>query len=499
MASTKSPHGVDTKVVAYENFMGLDTSRDRVNQDTQQEQHLSLIENATCDWRGQIVRDPSASFKEGMNKVKHVRHFGENELAWAEQTGAGIDLTTSRDHTKAGVYPTNATVTSTIFNQQAHFFVRALPAHFYDGVLWKVNSSPALATLNPQFATTVQRRLAVAGIAGKETQVHLSRVDNGQIFPDDEDPDSTDVLRAGFIDVGNQIGSADKITGLSSFEQDKLVIFTADRALIYGIDPSILLWQIDTRTNIHIGCISHNTIVSAGTDVLFCSRSGVHSIQRSTENGSLVFSSSMSDKIDLLYREYFASVEDPQSIAAVWDQDEAQYHIFFPQPGDTNIKRLTLSTNPEGEAPVPKWSTGNFLNSRCGSFLSGQLALGTPGGVYTVNKTESTEGYTPDLSILTPILWHGDLIGTKQTPSLILQPHGQSVVTISATDDLGRDLGSITFEVDDTDDNRFFGVPISSQYERKWETRYRGAQYKIVSDGGSGTFRITGFAVVIRK
>ena len=303
MASTKSPHGVDTKVVAYENFMGLDTSRDRVNQDTQQEQHLSLIENATCDWRGQIVRDPSASFKEGMNKVKHVRHFGENELAWAEQTGAGIDLTTSRDHTKAGVYPTNATVTSTIFNQQAHFFVRALPAHFYDGVLWKVNSSPALATLNPQFATTVQRRLAVAGIAGKETQVHLSRVDNGQIFPDDEDPDSTDVLRAGFIDVGNQIGSADKITGLSSFEQDKLVIFTADRALIYGIDPSILLWQIDTRTNIHIGCISHNTIVSAGTDVLFCSRSGVHSIQRSTENGILVFSSSMSDKIDLLYRE----------------------------------------------------------------------------------------------------------------------------------------------------------------------------------------------------
>ena len=144
-------------------------------------------------------------------------------------------------------------------------------------------------------------------------------------------------------------------------------------------------------------------------------------------------------------------------------------------------------------------STGDFLNARCGSFLAGDLVVGTPGGLYKVNKVESEEGYVPDISIVTPTLWHGDLVGTKQTHSLIIQAHGKSILTVSATDDLGRDLGSITFEVDNADDSRFFGVPISQQYERKWETRYRGARYRIVSDGGSSTFRLTGFAVVIRK
>ena len=61
----KSPSGVKTKTFAYEDFQGLDTSRDITSLDTGKQQHLTKILNATCDWRGQIVRDASSKFVSG--------------------------------------------------------------------------------------------------------------------------------------------------------------------------------------------------------------------------------------------------------------------------------------------------------------------------------------------------------------------------------------------------------------------------------------------------
>ena len=500
-SSTKSPSGVKTRTFAYENFQGLDTSRDVTSLDTGKDQHLSSLKNATADWRGQVVRDPACKFIGGEFKVNHVRFFGSNEVCWIEQTGAGINFKSDRGHSLDGVYEVSANVSTTVFNQSVILCSRAKPMYRYDGIEFTRNNSPAADELRPAYVTSVQRRLAVAGIPGRETQVHLSRVDQDQIFPDDEEPDSTSVLRAGFIDVANLLGTADQITGIGSFEQNRLVVFTADRAIIYRVDPDLTRWVIDDNANINIGCASHNTIVNAGTDLLFCSRSGVHSIKRSEENGILVFSYSMSDKIDILYRELFNSVADPETISAVFDQDTAQYHIFFPQGSGTTCKRLTLATNPEGGQPQPKFSTGDFLNANCGSFLGGKLVLGTNGGVYEVLKIEDDrdDAFTPEMEVVTPYLWHGSLMDTKETTSVILQATGKGIIEMDALDLNGRIIGSLVIEVDDTsDDNYFLDVPLSKQYERKWSHRYLAAQYRFKTKGGGGLLRIIGFAVTVR-
>ena len=499
--STRSSTGLKTKTFVYENFQGLDTSRDITSLDTGKEQHLSKINNATADWRGQIVRDAACLERGGEYRVQHVRFFGKNELVWAERTGAGINFNSERGHVLENVHEATAIVSSTVFNQNVIFASRARPMYAYDGINFNRNQSPAADLLRPAYVTSVQRRLAVAGIPGRETQVHLSRVDQDQIFPDDEEPDSTSVLRAGFIDVANLLGTADQITGLGSFEQNRLVVFTADRAIIYRVDPDLTRWVIDDNANINIGCASHNTIVNAGTDLLFCSRSGVHSIKRSEENGILVFSYSMSDKIDILYRELFNSVAEPETISAVFDQDTAQYHIFFPQGSGTTCKRLTLATNPEGGQPQPKFSTGDFLNANCGSFLGGKLVLGTNGGVYEVLKIEDDrdDAFTPEMEVVTPYLWHGSLMDTKETTSVILQATGKGIIEMDALDLNGRIIGSLVIEVDDTsDDNYFLDVPLSKQYERKWSHRYLAAQYRFKTKGGGGLLRIIGFAVTVR-
>lgn len=498
--SSKSPSGVRLQPYAYENFQGLETSRDITSLDTGKDQHLSKCENAHCDWRGQIVRDSSAVKVGGDFPVKRVGFFSKGEHFWIEETGNQLSFNSSRGHRLENVYPINANPSTTIFNQRAHILARALPAYRYDGIKWSRNSSPALDRMRPAYVTSIQRRMIVSGIQGRGTEIHLSRVDHDQIFPEDEDPESNNVLRAAYIDVANLLGTADEIKGIAAFEQNRMVVFTADKALLYRIDPDINNWMLDDRANINVGCVSHHTIQNAGTDVLFCARSGIHSIRRSEENGIIVYSYSYSEKIDLMYRELLESVEDPELISAVWDQDNAQYHVFFPQPSGTYSKRLTLSINPEGGQPQPKFSTGDFLGMRCGASLAGEMVYGTPGGLYRACKCGVEGAITPDLEIVTPMLWHGSLTETKETHAILIQATGQGTLQVEAIDDQGRPFGSLDIEINDTpDDNRFIDVPLSRQYERKWQYRYRGARYRFRVRDSAGLLRIIGFAVMVKN
>ena len=502
MAGIKSPSGIRVTTFAYEDFQGLDTSRDVTSLDTGKSQHLSVVKNGSCDWRGQMVRDPSAIKLTGDRTIEHVSFYGANKYVFVERTGAGLDLKSDAGKIVENAYTSSDNVSSTVFNRNIIFSAKARQLRRFDGAEFYANASPSMDKLRPAYSTSTQSRLVVAGVAGNETSIYVSRVNQDEIWPDDESEDSEDKAKAFEFDVANFLGTADKITGLGSFEQNRLVVFAADRALIYRTDPDYTRWLLDDNANIFIGCASHNTIRNAGTDLLFCSRSGIHSIKRSEDNGILVYSYSLSDKIDLLYRELFNSVDDPEKISAVFDQDNGQYHVFFPLPGNQLCTRLTLSLNPESGESMPKYSTGDFLRARCGSFLNGQLLFGTTGGVYKILQPEAEveDSITPEMEVLTPLLWHGSLSETKDPVSIIIQAAGKGQITIDAQDDGGNIIGSMVIEVDDTaDDNHFAGVPLSRQYERQWLHRYRAAQYRIKTTGGSGLMRIIGFAVNVRK
>lgn len=499
MSGIRSNPQVKIRPFPFGDFQGLDSSRDITALDTGKGQHFVRMNNCFCDWRGQIVREASVEQRVQANVINHINFINKNELVWAERTGSGLTFASERDLILADAYPNNAIITSTVFNQRVHFTSRAMRSYYYDGTKWTANSSPSLNLLRPAYITSIQRRLAVAGITGRDTEVHLSRVDQDQIFPDDDDLESTNVLRAAKIDVANLLGTADAITGLATFETNRLVVFTSDKAILYRVDPDINNWTLDERASINTGCISHNTIQAAGTDVLFCSRQGINSIKRSVDNGIMVYSYSLSDKVDILYRQLVASVADTEEISAVFDQDEGRYHIFFPQANSLLCTRLSLSLNAEGGEPQPKFSTGTFLNARCGAFLAGRLVYGTPGGIYNVNKVEDAIGIAPDMEAVTPFLWHGSLTDTKETMSITLQASGKGTIIMDAKDDQGRTIGSLRFEVDEADDNRFPGVPLSRQYERKWEHRYRGATYRFRTEGGASLLRISGFAVNVRQ
>lgn len=496
MSTTYAPSGVAVKVYPYEDFMGIDASRDKGALDTGQKQHMVEIKDGFADWRGTLIRDPGAKPRtEGNKYIKNVQFFGRDLAVWAQIDGGGISLKSERDHIEEEVYPREAVVVSTVYNNKVIFASRDYGMYQYDGFAWRVIDSRS--DPRPAYIVSIQRRLAVAGMPGKRTIVDFSRVDNEEVFTDDEDDNATQVTKAADIDVGNIIGTADEIKGLGVFENSRLAVFTNDQTLVYQLHPDYTKWEIDDKANIKIGTISHNSIVQAGADLLFCSRDGIHSLRRSETNGITIYTVPMSNKIDLVYRDLLRQVDDHEKISAFYDQDEGQYHVFFPLSNQIT-KRLTLSLNPM-QGGESKWSSGEFLNMTCGTQLGGQTLIGTPGGVWERQKVEDEVEFSPEMVVTTPILWQGAINDTKESYSFILQATGKGELQVEAFDERGRYLSALQFLIEDGGaDDKFPDVPLSRQYERKFEHRYRGVQFRFTTKG-KGLLKIIGFAVQVRS
>ena len=67
--------------------------------------------------------------------------------------------------------------------------------------------------------------LLLGGFKDRPTVIEFSRVDNPDIFLEEE-AITEEVTRAAFIDISNLIGTADEITGLGAFEANRLAVFT---------------------------------------------------------------------------------------------------------------------------------------------------------------------------------------------------------------------------------------------------------------------------------
>ena len=474
-----APIAIKSNAKSYFSFRGMDRSRDITSMEGEEEQHFWLVENGKVDYRGQLSRDPAFYLKDGSSRgtIKTARFYNRNGVVWAEEDANSTHLTSDRGHRITSAYKKNAVVSMTNYEGKVQIFSKGSKIYNYDG--FEFGSSTA--SIAPAFGVAVQSRLAVAGFTDRPRMIELSRVDKPDIFLDEE-PASDEASQAGFIDITNLIGTADEITGLGTFEANRMAVFTNDQTLVYILDPDFKQWSLDSRANLRIGCISHNTIVNAGSDLLFCSRRGIHSIMRSEQNGITISEASLSDDMEKYYQDLLREVENKEDISAVYDSDTQTYHVFFKLRGG---KSERLSMNFRNGYEKVNFQTGSSLLPRCGSFLGGRLVFGTSDGLY--ESLTPTNHVDTGLVALrrstflaeTPILWLGDFLSSKRTHTIIVQAFGKGRFFVDALDEEDRDMGSIEVNLERLDgDPRWGDMPLSHDFSFPFNHVFRGVRLR---------------------
>jgi hypothetical protein len=499
MSGTLAPSGVKLRTHSYHNFQGIDSSRDKTSLDTGDQQHLVSCVNAYCDWRGGIVRDNGAVKRATtIGTVRHLAFYGRDLAIWAETQDSGTALKAESGVQLQDIYDIDAVVNSTVFGGETIFASRGYPLEYFNGT--EFHRSNSLSTQDPAYLITIQNRLVIAGGEGSDTKIKVSRVDDSSVFPEDEEDGAAQVTKAIYFDIGNVIGSQGSIKGLGKFENSRLVIFTEDQGVVYEMSTDNTKIAIDDSIIINAGTISHNTIREVGDGVFFCARDGVYRLMRSSTNGITANIEPMSAKVSRLYKQLINQVANPEDISAHYDQDEHQYHVYFPR-SDSLCTRLTLTLSPDDESEENKWSTGDFMNVQCAASLGGVTLFGNRGQIWEsrFSHTDDDIEEYPEAVVTTPIFWHGTMTEMKQSHSMLIQAIGEGEIEVEVYDDTGRQLSVHKFQIQDAlVDGEFPDVPLNRQFNRKLEHRYRGIQLRIKIKG-KGLIQILGVAINVKK
>lgn len=483
----------------YSGFAGMDRSLPRTAMERQDRQALWTLRNAYVDWRGVIRSDPALSrmLPGVQDRIKSLRFYRRGGVVWATQLEGAVRVDSDRGISLDQVYDKDAIVNFAYYQKKAVALSRGYPMAFFDGGHW----SQSTLNMTPGFGCAISRRLAVAGFDDEPTVVHICRADDISTFPENETDDDSET-RAAFIDVGNLLGTADEITGLGAFEAKRLAIFTADQALLYALDVAISSWSIDERANIRVGCASAATIRNAGTDLIFCSRYGVHAITRNENN--VILPVTLSAPIEKVYRALVRALPDTQLMSALYDDDNGLYHIYIPKPGTIGATRLTL--NLRAGYQKPQWSVGDTLTATCGDALAGLVVVGTPGGVYSQLQPDLTLPVLSDLDaqrgtveVLTPILWMGNSETTKDAVELLVRAAGEGKLELTGYDEEGEELLSVDLDIEGADeqDDELPDTTLANQYAVPFAVRFRGLQLQIKSSG-AGNIELVSVAIKLQ-
>jgi hypothetical protein len=243
--------------------------------------------------------------------------------------------------------------------------------HNHDGSygfqrLGDVGSLPAgysTSTFKPNCALAAYGRIWVADIVGDIQTVYFSRLLDGSDFSGGD---------SGSLSLNAVFPSNDKIVGLAA-HNGFLIIFGRNNIAIYGnpIDVTQLTLQ-DYIPN--IGCISRDSIVSTGTDIVFLSDSGVRSLTRVIQEKSLPFRDISKNVRDELILN--VASETASNIKAVYYDRDAFYLLSLPTTGVVYcFDTRTVLDN--GAARVTTWNSIDpkafFVNQ------AKELLIGKPG------------------------------------------------------------------------------------------------------------------------
>jgi len=485
-----------------------DVSALEVTPGSGQQQPFWELDNCFVEMSAMVERE-AGLYKRTLSvdpaNVDQVKFFSSGRLCWIESDGAGMSLAADTGARADQVYALEETPTLVRGNGAVYAMCSGYDMYEFDGVNWNTSTAPVL----PGFGVYAKNRLWVAGLPDKPLEVHASRAGSYNIFTENENPESTAKTKAAFIDISEVVGTSDEIVALGTFDGDRLAIFLKNKTIIYKISEDYDLWVLDVRSTMEIGALSPRAICSAGQDLLFGTRSGIHRLSRSDVNGLTVQQRPITRSIKKLYRKLVKDTINPLQISSFFDTDDLALHFFFPRYAGECI-RLTAYVDDSFE--LINWSTGSFMKSSCGDALGGDLAFGTfQDGFWVPDNRVINYASITNLDVgptrakmraVTPMLWLGNMYEEKETNSILLHASGTGKIAISAANDDGDTIFTKLIEISPTDgdDTSPSGVPLVDEYRIPFRYKIRGLTLTIeTEDEDVGDVHLIGFAVELKK
>jgi hypothetical protein len=244
-----------------------------------------------------------------------------------------------------------------------------------------------VSTFDPDCCLAAFGRVWVAGLTDNKTTVYHSQLLNGSSFTG---------TGSGKLDVGAMVGQNDEVVALAQHNK-YLVIFCRNNILVYGnnvageaVDANTIE-LLDTVKG--VGCIARDSVQHTGNDLIFLSKSGVRSFNRTIQENSMPLRElSLNIRDDVVN---YLAVETLTEIKSAYFERDAFYLITF--PGSKTMVYFDLrNVLPNGAARATIWNNNAGITYK--AFCSTgdrKLLLGVPNGMaeYT-GYLDNTSSYT---------------------------------------------------------------------------------------------------------
>ncbi len=239
-----------------------------------------------------------------------------------------------------------------------------------------------VTTFDPDTVLAGFGRVWVGGLTDNKTTVYYSKLLDGAHFTG---------AGSGLLDIGGVVGQNDEIISIAQHNK-YLVIFCKNNIVVYqGANDPTTMTLADTIKG--VGCIARDSVQNTGNDLVFLSKSGVRSFNRTVQENSMPLRElSLNIRDDLVS---FLTVETLTNVKSIYFERDAFYLITF--PGSKTMVYFDLrNILQNGAARTTLWNnnTGLTYKAFC-STEDRKLILGVPNGMaeYT-GYLDDTASYT---------------------------------------------------------------------------------------------------------
>jgi hypothetical protein len=239
-----------------------------------------------------------------------------------------------------------------------------------------------VSTFDPDSVLASFGRVWVGGLTDNKTTIFYSKLLDGAHFTG---------AGSGLLDIGGVVGQNDEIVALAQHNK-YLVIFCKNNIVVYqGANDPTTMTLADTIKG--VGCIARDSVQNTGNDLVFLSKSGVRSFNRTVQENSMPLRElSLNIRDDLVS---YLTVETLTNVKSAYFERDAFYLITF--PGSKTMVYFDLrNVLPNGAARATIWNNNAGITYK--AFCSTEdrrLFLGVPNGIaeYT-GYLDNTASYT---------------------------------------------------------------------------------------------------------